>query len=147
MKKIITWVLVADGARAKLYRNEGPGKGLRPAMEQEFTGNNQATRDLVSDKPGRTFDSAGAGRHAKEPPTDPHRKAKEDFARQMAQVVGGAAGSFDRLIVVAPPQALGDLRSAFPEAVRSKITGELNKDLTHLPVNELAAHLSQVFPV
>ena len=146
MKKTITWILVADGTRARIVRHDGPGFGLKAAFEESFTGVNLANRDIVSDRPGRTFDSAGQGRHAKEPPTDPRRHLQQSFARDMAALLAkeSGRGAFDRLIVVAPPQALGDLRAALPAAVLAKVTGEVNKDLTHLPIDKLGAHLEVV---
>jgi protein required for attachment to host cells len=84
MRKTITWVVVADGARARLLVNEGPGKGLDELPDGEMAAEHAPSRDIQADRPGRTFDSAGEGRHAKEPPTDPHRDAKRRFAREVA---------------------------------------------------------------
>lgn len=149
MKKTITWILIADGARARVFKNEGPGKGVQLALDQEFSGENLASRDLVSDKSGRTFDSGGDGRHAKVPHSDPHRNAKHDFAREMAKFLDqeNTKNSYDRLIIVAPPQTLGDLRSELTNAARKKLTGEINKDLTHIPIGEIADHLGSVLAV
>ena len=36
MKKKVTWIIVADGSRARVLANDGPGKGLRPAIAGEF---------------------------------------------------------------------------------------------------------------
>lgn len=149
MKKIITWILLADGARARLLVNEGPGKGLAPAIDQDFAGNRQKTRDIGSDKPGRTFDGAGVGRHAMEPPTDAHRHNELEFARYMASVLDDASkrGSFDRLVLVAPPRALGDLRATLPNGVRDKVIAELNKDLTAATVTDIGDHLRAILAV
>ena len=51
-----------------------------------------------------------------------------------------AAGAFDRLIIAAAPTALGSLRAALSEAVGKTVTGELPKDLTKTPTNDLASH-------
>jgi protein required for attachment to host cells len=149
MKKTITWILVADGARARVLKNEGPGKGLQPALNQDFIGENLSSAELVSDRPGRTFDGSGDGRHAKVPHSDPHRNAKRVFAREMARFLEreSAKHSFDRLVLVAPPQALGDLRAALSGSAKAKVSGEMNKDLTTLSVTEIAAHLGAVLAV
>ncbi len=146
MPKIITWVLIADGSRARLFVNEGVGKGLKPALNQEFIGTNLPGREISSDRPGRSFDSAGVGRHAMEPPTDPRRYEAQAFSRGIAEILEAARkqGSFDRLVVVAPPKALGDLRAEFSGKLRDLVTAELNKDLTKIPVHELADHLGEV---
>ena len=55
--------------------------------------------------------------------------------------------AYDRLVLVAPPQALGDLRSCLDDGVRTKISGELNKELTHLKDHELAEPIGKVLAV
>lgn len=149
MKRIKTWILVADGARARILLNDGPGRGVKPGPDKEFEGLNAPSREIVSDKPGRTFDSGGQGRHSKEPRTDPHEHEQRAFHHRLAAYLDGAAkrGEFDRLVVVAPPKALGNLRTELTGAARAKVVGELNKDLTHVPVHDLAAHLGSVLAV
>jgi len=150
MKRIKTWILIADGARARIALNDGPGRGVKPGPDKEFEGINAPTRDIVSDRPGRTFDSSGlGGRHSKEPRTDPHEHEQQVFHHRLAAYLDAAAkrGDFDRLVVVAPPKALGNLRSELTDPVRAKLVGELNKDLTHVPIHDLAAHLGSVLAV
>ena len=55
--------------------------------------------------------------------------------------------AYDRLILVAPPTALGDLRDALSDPVRSLVRAELHKDLTKTPVAELPEHLAAVLAV
>ncbi len=45
--------------------------------------------------------------------------------------------AFDRLMIVAPPFALGDLRAALSEQMKPHIYAELGKDLTKTPAAEL----------
>lgn len=146
MRRGTTWVLIADGSKARLVRQEpaGDGGGLTPL--REFDGVNRPGRDLTSDRPGRTFDRAGERRHAMQPPTDPKRHEKRRFAHELAGFLDAAAkrGEYDHLILVAPPQALGDLRDELPKAVSDRLAGELAKDLTNLPVHDLPVHLAAV---
>lgn len=148
-KKIVTWILVADGARARVLANEGPGKGLADAFNQDFIGANTLTRESVSDKPGRTQESATTARSALEPRTDWHRFEKHLFAKRMAEILEDAAmrKAFDRLILVAPPQALGDLRAELGRHAKDRITGELDKDLTHVAIHDLPGHLADFIRV
>jgi protein required for attachment to host cells len=141
-----TYVLIADGARARLFVTDKGREGLRPALDQEFIGTNLRSREIGSDRPGRAFDSAGYGRHAMEPPTDPHRHEERAFAHEVAGVIEQALrrGEFQNLVVVAPPKALGDLRAEFSGELRKRVTAELPKDLTKVPVHELPRHLRDV---
>lgn len=149
MKPIKTWILVADGARARIFLNDGPGRGVKPGPKKEFHGVNLPDRDIVSDRPGRAFDSAGQGRHAMAPRSDPREHEQRRMHHELAAYLDKEAGkgSFDRLVIVAPPKALGNLRSELSGAVRAKVSGELNKDLTHVAIHDLAKHLGSVLAV
>jgi protein required for attachment to host cells len=146
MAKPIIWVLVADAGRARLFQVEQPQQTLKPALGQELIGSSLPSREIVSDRPGRTFDSGGEGRHAKEPPTDPARHAQEAFAREVVRLLDDKRESrqFQRLIVVAPPQFLGDLRAMMPRQLQDAVSAEVAKDLSKLPPHELQEHLREV---
>ena len=143
MPKPTIWLLVADAARARLFQVEQPQLTLSAALGRELIGSNLPSREIGSDRPGRTFDSAGEGRHAKEPPTDPARHAQQTFAREVVQLLDEKRlkGAFDRLIVVAPPQFLGDLRAAMTVQLRAAVVAEIGKDLSKLALPELQDHL------
>lgn len=146
MPKPNVWVLVADAARARLFHVEQPTMTLAPALGRELIGANLQSREIASDRPGRTFDRAGEGRHAKEPPTDPARHAKGQFAHEIAGLLDDERkqGSFDRLIIAAAPQFLGDLRNSMSKQLRDMVAAEIPKDLSKLRPDELQEHLSEV---
>lgn len=141
-----TWVLIADGARARVLAQARPFEALAPAFEEELIGTTAQSKEIASDRPGRSFDSAGQGRHAMEPPTDPQRYAKFAFARELAERLEEAAHAhrFAKLVLVAAPKTLGDLRDLLPDAVRAKVVAEIDKDLTKVPLRELPKHLDSV---
>ena len=146
MPKKITWILVADGARARVLMNQGIGKGLEPAVNGEMVHAVPPTRELGTDRPGRAQQRGTAGRHAIQPHVDWHRFEKEKFSREMAALLDAAAerGAFDRLVLIAPPRTLGDLRSALGAKARGKVHAEVDKDLTHVTVQELPDYLGDV---
>lgn len=150
MKKTVTYVLVADGARARIYVNEGPGKGLQALSGATHKADlHHHSRDVKSDKPGRAVDSATGQRSAMEPNQDWHRFEKHRFAREMAKVIDSAAANraFDRLILVAPPTTLGDLRMELGDQTLKLVSGELAKDLTRHAEHELPRHLGGVIAI
>lgn len=149
MKAIQTWILVADGARARLFLNQGPGKGLESLGERVFPTARKPTREMGTDRPGRVQESANAARHSLTPRVDWHEFEKEKFAREVAAALDRAALNklFDRLIIVAPPKTLGELRAHLSDHAKNKITAELDKDLTHCTVHELPQHLEAVLAV
>lgn len=149
MKPKTTWILIADGARARIFANRGPGSGIEPVPGGEIEGDHRPSRDILRHKPGRTFESAGVTRHAIDPHHDPHRELKREFSETLAAMLDQhlAEKSYDRLILVAPPVTLGDLRAALSERVRALVSAELGKDLTKTPSAELPGHLADVLAV
>lgn len=109
------WVVVADESRAIVYSRDT----RRAPMQELFSLENEAARvktaELLSDRGGRSFDSAGKGRHtmAKEK-SDPKRHLAEGFAKQIAERVGKAChgGSCRDYSLIAAPRFLGLLRDA-----------------------------------
>lgn len=147
MKPTTTWILIADGAHARLFANRGPGKGIE-ALEA-INGDHRPDSELVRDGLGRSFESVGDTRHAITPRTDPHRELKRSFAAQLAEILDQrlAEKAFDRLVIVAPPKALGDLRAALSAHVKPLVYAELDKDLVKTPTAELPSHLGAVMAI
>lgn len=144
MKNKQTWILLADGAHARIYLNDGVGKGIKPVPGAVFDETILPTREINADKPGMSFGSVGQGRRRKQPKTDPNRQAKFNFAKQLAAFLEQEHNNnrFDRLILVASPGTLGDLRAVLPPSIRHIVYGELDKDLMHIKEQELPDHLN-----
>jgi protein required for attachment to host cells len=133
-----SWVLVADGARALVLRNDGDAEYPNLKLVRTYGQENPATRKQGTDKPGRTHESVGSGRSAMEP-TDWHQIAEDRFVQHIADAMAKdlAAGEFDKLVVAAPPVALGEFRKALDPAVAKATILEIDKDLTKHPVGEI----------
>ena len=147
MKKTITWVLIADGAQARVLENCGPGKGLKQVDGFDFSMENLQGRDIVTDKPGRSH--TATGRSSMEPRTNPVDQRETEFVKNVAQILDREQqkGSFHRLVIAAAPIALGDIRKAISPNVKKMIVAELDKDLTNLPTAQLDRHFESVFAV
>jgi protein required for attachment to host cells len=146
MRKLHTWVLIADGGRARIVAHVAGARSLREVAGRRFEADHRSTHELVDDRQPRMYASTGERRSAIEPRQDPHRALKAAFANKLADVLADdqAAKAFDRLVIVAPPVLLGDLRSALSPAVKATVVAELDKDLTRTPDRELLAHLEDV---
>jgi protein required for attachment to host cells len=149
MKPTRTWILIADGARARILLNTGPGHGLTPVDGLVFDGDHSATHTIVDDREGRTHSSVGHGRSAIEAHSDPHRELKSKFAHRLAEVLddGAENKTFDRLILVAAPVTLGDLRTMISKRVATLVIGEIPHDLTKTPNADVGSHLKDVLVV
>jgi protein required for attachment to host cells len=144
VKPIRTWVVIADAARARVFETMGKGTGLTAVEDMALEAELAPSRELGTDRPGRSFESVGSTRHAMESSSDPHREQKRQFARRIADAVEArqAARSFDRLVLVAPAVTMGDLRAVLPPKVKALVAGELVADLTNTPTSDLPAHLA-----
>lgn len=138
--------MVADGARMRVFINEGRGGELSELADKARSADPKPSRDIDADRPGRTFDSAGQGRHAMEPSSDSNRHAKRLFAGEIAAALKQAheKKAFDRLVLVAAPATLGDLREVLAKHVRDAVCSELAKDLTNLNERDVADHLRDI---
>ena len=56
-------------------------------------------------------------------------------------------GAFDRLVLVAAPATLGDLRAMISKRVAALVVGEIQHDLTKTPNSEVGPHLKDVLIV
>ena len=137
------WLVVADAARARLFMSDGTNVQPIDGATFENPAAHGFSRDLMSDRPGRTIESVGGAHHAQEPRHDPHREAKATFAKHVADYVEQNARDrkFDHLVIVAPPQMLGDLRGALGQHAAARLAGTAPKDLMKIPAAELMGHL------
>lgn len=150
MKAKKTWFVVADGDQAKIFENDGPGKGMHPVKDLALEQAHLKARDIMADKPGRAFSSAGPGsRSAVDYKTDPVQDRERKFVERLADLLERkhSEGAFERLVIAAAPAALGDLRPALSEEVRKAILAELPKDLTNIPTANLAEHFDGLVAV
>lgn len=143
-----TWIVIADGWHARVLREPVPGGALEQALPEDLvnTAARGFSRERGDDRPGRAFDPGAGSPHAMEPREDPHQREERRFAEQVAKVINAAAErkSFERLVIVAPPRMLGDLRPALGSAAKARVVGEVAKELLRLPEAALAEHLRKI---
>lgn len=71
--------------------------------------------------------------------TDFHQLEEDRFAAEAAAMLKrrALANEFERLIIIAPPKTLGELRKHYHKEVEQRLTGELAKDLTGHPIPDI----------
>lgn len=149
MKLDRTWILIADAARARVLHPRGLGHTLENVEGLTMETDHKRARELGADKPGRSFESVGATRHAVSPHSDPERLEDRRFAAAIIERLDKHAeqAEFEHLVVVAPPVMLGELRQALTPRLTAMLTATLDKDLTKIPEAKLAQHLKAVLPL
>jgi protein required for attachment to host cells len=136
--------VIADGGRAR-FVHPAPDNALHTIEAIESSTIHKRDHDLVSDRQGRSFESASIGRHAFTPRHDPHEMAKDHFAQAIARRINeeSAAGAFDELVVVAPGHVLSEFTDTLDAPTKAKMLGGLAKDLVNTPDHELWPHLKE----
>ncbi|WP_020042254.1 host attachment protein [Salipiger mucosus] len=133
-----TWVLIADGEKALFLRNDldetNPDLNVVRIEEQE----NPSDYDQSANRPGRMRDT-GIGQASAMDDTDWHELAKERFADEMAEILYKLAhkNAFKRIVLVAPPKVLGEMRSKLHKEVSSRVVAEVDKTLTNHPLDKV----------
>jgi protein required for attachment to host cells len=137
-------VFVGDGRKALFLRNAGDEKFLNLKTEQVFVGQNPATHEQGSDRPGRLFAGAAArDKRSAVEPTDWHELEEHRFARRVADALERLVRErkVKAVVIAAPPRTLADLRQVLHGDVKARVMAEVDKDLTKHPVYEIEKHL------
>ena len=142
MKHPRTWYIIADGGRARFVERDETG-AYRTVLSFVAADMHKRSRDLGLDRPARVKESANAARHAVEPRRDLHEAAKEDFIALVAEDIEAGHGrdQFDRLVLIAPPRVLTELKQKLSKPIAKMVVSDLQKDLTKVPDHDLAKHI------
>lgn len=139
------WFLVADGRRARVWLEERRGAALRELEDWAMA---IGAEDLYEpqDRPPRSHDSVGAGRHAMDKGASLHEREEENFLRRLADRLSQAEQqkAFDHLVIAAPPRALGLLRELLSSSVKERIRAEAAKDLLDEDAPKLRERLREL---
>ena len=141
------WILVANQAEAQIYSSDRLPGNLSLV---EVLGNAEGTaraRDLVSDAPGRAYDSHGSGRHAMEPNTGVKEEQRRRFVKEMVERLQTARvkGDFDQLVLLAAPGVLGVIRKTLNPELEKTVIKEIPKDLIGQDVEKIQSQLVRAF--
>lgn len=137
-----TWILVADGARARLFRVERPRGPLIEEADFVHPEERLPERELGSDDPGRAA-GPGGRRQALGPDEGRRQHEAQRFAAELAHHLraGREQGRFRRLYLAAAPHFLGALRRALDEHTAALIVESYDKDLVRHDATDIREHL------
>jgi protein required for attachment to host cells len=140
-----TLVVIADSGKAKFLVHERPAQRLEKLPGLDMAVDVPPAREIMADRPGRSFSSVGPGRSAYEPKSDPRDLKEKEFSRQVTARIAPAMeqARADAVVIAAAPRALAEMRKALPAEVSGKLFATLDKDLTNTPENELFSHLRE----
>jgi protein required for attachment to host cells len=146
------WVIICDGRKALVTTNAGDAEYINLRVLEEHESKSPATHELGADKPGRVQQSMGGGgtaghggSHSGVRQTDWHEEAERTFLSTVADRLNRAvaAGEARRVVIAAPPRALGALRPMLSKQTDAAIIAALDKDYVNLPINEIEKRLKK----
>jgi len=126
-------VLVANGSRMMLLRNTGGPKHPDLHVLAHRADDNPPNRDLLSDAPGVSASAGYPGRDtfAK---SDPHKANQQRFLAEAAETLANSLDGASGVVVIAAPDALGELRRRYAPKVRKALLAEIDRDLVKQPI-------------
>lgn len=144
----VTWTLVADSARARLFESRG-----KDALDEIEIQTNPAARaneaELVTDGAGRFAGGRTVGHGATSAARDDASGHEtEKFAKHLADMlrVAHANNRFAKLRLFAGPEFLGRLRRSLDAHVAALVVEEVAHDYTRLSGDALTAKLAPAIP-
>ena len=130
-----TWVLIADSAGARIFNFTDQHE--RWTLQETLKGDGSGHPAQSGNFGPKASEHKGALRNHKG--DNPKESQERAFAHTLAHVLelGHASHAFSKLVLVAPPKLLGDLRENLNRGLQSAVVTEVNKDYTHENVDEL----------
>lgn len=135
-----TEICVADGRKLLLLVNVGDTKFPDLQVIREDVQDLPPAHEQGTDRPGRSFQSSGERRSSYEE-TDFKQLAEDRFAAEVSDILKKRVlgGKTERLVVIAPPATLGEMRKHYHKEVSGRIVAEIAKEATNLPPDAIAA--------
>jgi protein required for attachment to host cells len=111
-------IVVADGGKAILFRNDDSSGGLSLREERRLTPKNLQDEGPSGSRPGEQ---------------SPSQTDEATFAKQLGKAVNKMKldGDFNKLVLIADSQTLGQFREVMHKTVEAGLVLTLAKDLTN----------------
>jgi protein required for attachment to host cells len=136
--KDVVWALVMSSTEARIIKGIARG-AVEDMPEQSIQTEHKDLRDIMSDKPGRSFSSVGSARSAMEYASDPVKDAKRAFVDDVVTLLHRhfVQRDFTQLAIFAGPEMLGLLRDGLPPDLQHAVIAEIPKNLLHETPHDL----------
>src|SRR6478609_6002964 len=136
-------VLVADGTKILFLRNHGDENQIDLRTEAHDQREDRKGREIKTDAPGTTKQSAGYGRSTYEEP-DFQQQEEDRWIKDAADDLKARVlrNDFDALAIVAPPKALGVLRKLLHKEVEKRVVCTVNKEMSGRTIPDIETLLN-----
>ena len=143
-----TWIVIADGSRARLFEQMQPSGPWRELRAWVNPATRLRTESLAFDQLGRAA-KGQPGATSFVPRTRPRQREPPRFAHELARHLdlGVRAGQCDGLVLIASNSLLGELRQALPGQAAKRVRWSAPVDLTSFSGRELQARVEALRPL
>jgi len=140
------WIVVADASKARFYSSSAPKQGLKLETTLVSPDARLKNRDMVSDRPGRSHDRFGPGRHSNEGGRSAKNQVNLKFAHDVADFLKHAQqkDEFGKLYLISDPHFLGLLNKNLDKSVEQSVVAAIDKNLGHQSAEEIRASLPDI---
>jgi len=140
-------IVVADSSRARIFTTDSAHSPLNEIETMAHPEGRMHEQDMVSDMPGKDSGKGGGGDHAYQEKIEPKEQEMIEFAKRIADYLDDKrkANKLNKLILIAAPAFLGELRTHLSNETSEKIVFELDKNIAHHNVEDIRKHLSEFF--
>lgn len=138
-----TCIVACSASEARMWRSVARFGEWTTVKEMHHPAATRSESDMASDRPGRSFDSFGSGRHAMSPGSSAHEHELTIFATEVADTINRsfADGDFAHIVLIADPKFLGSIRGKLSSTAADAVVLEAPKNLTHLNADEIRQYL------
>lgn len=135
-----TWILVANSSQARMFAAES-STDLEEIQDFFHKESCMHEHEITSDQSGEIVGKAG--RHAYQSHISPKQQEVINFAKKIARHIDQShkENKFRKLMLVADPSFLGELRKQLSDEVSETISFELDKNLAAQNVDDIRQHL------
>lgn len=129
-----TCIVACSAAEARVWRSTSRFGDWKYVTTMSNPAASKSEADFASDRPGRAFDSVGAGRHSMSQAESGQQHEMLVFARQVADYLNRCVVNreFDHIVLIGAPKFLGCLRTELSEPARRVVVMEAPKNLGDL---------------
>jgi len=138
-----TWIVVANSSQARFFTADTATGPIAEFHDLVHSESRLHARDITSDLPGKGSGRRGAGHHGLDSQTPIKKRESSQFAHEVSEYLNHARGTsqFSRLVVVAAPAFLGELRATLDKDTASMVISWIEKNLATDSIEKIRSSL------
>jgi len=139
-----TWILTADGSRARIFEALGSDSKFREVDDFANPQGRLNNRELRTDASGR-YSGKGQGHHGHTtlPQVDAVEHETELFCKTLSEYLDKARTEhrYDKLCLIAPPKFMGLMRQTLSKEAQKLVAEEITKDISWFDARDVEEYL------